>query len=259
MTPTTITNKQQSIIILLHQFRFLNRIQIQALLKHKDHKTINLWLKDLTQKQYIERIYSTKITEINKPAIYYIILDGIRYLRTLSYLSAELKPFYRDKDRSEIFISKHILIADIWLDLQKRCDDKIKYTAATASDMADPDYKYNFLSELGSDLIFTKETKTRNTKKYYLLEILEPTLPLYSIRKKIQNYIDFYFFNSWEDNTDEDFPTILLICPDLSKLISVKRYARKLLSEYDDIKLKIQFEIHDEVKKDGITGFLESR
>jgi len=251
MTPPPITNKQQEILVLLHQFRFLNRVQIQALLKHKDYKTINLWLKDLTEKQYIERIYTAKIGQINNPAIYYLTLNSIRYLKTLGYSPEELKQFYHEKDRSKNYIAKHIFIADIWLDLQNKSNSKTKYAAATASDIADPDYKYNFLAELGLDLVFVKETKSM--KKYYLLEIFEPTLPACLIRKKIRNYFDFYFSNSWEDNTGADFPTLLFICPDLSTLISAKRYAKKMLAEYDDIDMKIRFAEQNIVKEAGAT------
>ena len=194
MSLPKITKKQQEILILLHQFRFLNRVQIQALLKHKNKKTINLWLPDLTNKQYIGRIYSNRIPEKMKPAVYYLVLGGISYLKTIGYQSVELQKLYRQKDRSENFIGKHILIADIWLDLQNKSDGKIKYMAATASDITDPDYKYHFLAEPGPDLVFVKDSK--GTKQYYLLEIIEPTLPMYSIRKKIRNYFDFFFSNS---------------------------------------------------------------
>ena len=254
MTLLTITQKQQEILTLLQRFRFLNRIQIQALLKHKNKKNINTWLQDLNQKEYIERIWSDKVGDNMKPAIYYLAIGGIRYLKTLGYASVELNNLRHEKIKSDNFIAKHLLIAEIWLDLKSKSDDKINYAIATRSDMTDPNYKYNFLKEIGPDLVFAKISKS--TKKYYLLEIFNSTLPIYSIRKKIQNYVDFYFSNNWEDSTHTDFPTVILICPDLSKLIAAKRYAKKILSEYDEIKLKIQFETQDEVKKDGITNNL---
>lgn len=76
-----ITKKEQEIIRLLYRFRFLNRVQIQALLGHKDYKTINMWLRDLREKQYVDRIYSTHYAERTKPAIYYLSVNGIRHLR----------------------------------------------------------------------------------------------------------------------------------------------------------------------------------
>ena len=50
-----ISNKEKEIIKLIYQFRFLNRIQIQNFLNHKHHSQTNIWLKDLNQKQYINR------------------------------------------------------------------------------------------------------------------------------------------------------------------------------------------------------------
>ena len=49
-----ITYKQREILHLLYTHRFLTRIQIQKFLKHKDKKTINLWLKDLRDKEKID-------------------------------------------------------------------------------------------------------------------------------------------------------------------------------------------------------------
>src|SRR5690348_2136007 len=79
-----LTKKQSEILRLLYRFRFLNRIQIQAFLEHKDPKTINLWLRDLRAKGYVEWIYSTHFAEKTKPAIYYLALNGVRHLRTLT-------------------------------------------------------------------------------------------------------------------------------------------------------------------------------
>ena len=76
-----LTMKQQEILELLYRYRFLNRIQIQTLMGHKDRKTISLWLRVLRQKQYIEWIYSTDFAERTKPAIYYLGLNGIRFLK----------------------------------------------------------------------------------------------------------------------------------------------------------------------------------
>ena len=64
-----ITRKQREILDLIYSHRFLTRIQIQAFLKHKDKKTINLWLKDLRSKNYINWIYDKdNFVEKTKPA-----------------------------------------------------------------------------------------------------------------------------------------------------------------------------------------------
>ncbi len=57
MTLPIITAKQQDILKLLYRYRFVDRIQIQALMRHKDKRRIGAWLKDLRDKDYIECIY----------------------------------------------------------------------------------------------------------------------------------------------------------------------------------------------------------
>ena len=125
-----LTKKQQEILKLLYSFRFLNRIQIQAFLNHKDPKTINLWLRDLRAKGYVEWIYSTHFAEKTKPAIYYLSLNGVRYLRTLTrknqdgdmlptYPPEELRKRYKEPTRSQTYIAHCILIADCCIALER--------------------------------------------------------------------------------------------------------------------------------------------
>jgi hypothetical protein len=250
MSLPPITNKQTEILKYLYHFRFLNRIQIQALLKHKDYKTINLWLKDLTEKEYTERIYSTKYGEINKPAIYYIGPNGVKHLRVNTNCPKEqINKLGREKDRSQSFISNCQFLADIYIDLKNKSNEKLKYSAKTKSDFTNPDSPLRFLAETTADMVVEKDDGSM--KKYYLLEIIDDTLPGYMIKKRIKSYIDLYFSNSWEDNTGENFPTIILVCETLPILMSIKRYAKNLLSEYDDIDLKIQLATEQEVKKNG--------
>jgi hypothetical protein len=80
-----ITSKQQDIVELLYRYRFLNRIQIQSFMGHTDKRRVLAWLKDLREKQYVTWIYSTDFTEKTKPAIYYLGLNGIRYLKTVEW------------------------------------------------------------------------------------------------------------------------------------------------------------------------------
>lgn len=234
MTLPKITTKQQSILILLYRFRFLNRIQIQTILKHKYHKRINDWLLDLTQKEYIGRIYSNKFGENTKPAIYHLNINGIKYLRTLGFPEEQLKRLHREVERSEGFVSKHLFIADICLNFQAKSTNEIKFAAQTKSDFTNPSSNYHFLTELGTDLAFAEIEN--GIRKYYLLEILEPTLPVYSFRKKIRNYIDFYFSNSWENNIGEDFPTIILVCETLPIMMSTRKVIKRILAENQDQK-----------------------
>src|SRR3989344_2703072 len=113
MTIPYITPKQKEIIKLHYQYRFINTKQIQSFLKHKDKKTINVWLKDLREKHYLEWSYSTKFGENTKPAIYHTGINGIRYLKTQSdYAMDVIQKLYRDHKREELFKQRCILIAE---------------------------------------------------------------------------------------------------------------------------------------------------
>ncbi|HUD81633.1 MAG TPA: replication-relaxation family protein, partial [Patescibacteria group bacterium] len=121
MKLSPITAKQQDILKLLYKYRFLNRIQIQALMGHKDKRRSSRWLKDLREKNYIEWIYSTDFTEKSKPAIYYLEIDGIRYLRTTDeYPPEELRKRYRESSRKPDFIARSTFIADCCLNLEAK-------------------------------------------------------------------------------------------------------------------------------------------
>ena len=77
-----ITTKQSDILKLLYTYRYLDRKQIQLAMNHTDKRRILAWLKDLREKHYVEWIYSTDFAEKTKPAIYYLGLNGVRYLKT---------------------------------------------------------------------------------------------------------------------------------------------------------------------------------
>jgi hypothetical protein len=263
------TKKQQEILKLLYKYRFLNRIQIQTLMNHKDRKTINLWLRDLKEKQYIEWIYSTHFAEKTKPAIYYLGLNGIRHLKTLdTYSVEELHKRYREASRSRTYIDRCILLADCRISLIKEQTDKSYYYYETEADYLLEDSYYHFMTEselVHPQLCFSKEKykgkgrKNTVTVASYLLEIFDATLPRYRMKKRLSNYIEYLDDDDeWEDGTDGDKPPIiLLVCPRTSDLIYAKRRTRGLMVEiweYDDEdRPHIRFTTAEKLKEHGVT------
>jgi len=262
MTIPYITPTQQEIPKLIYKFRFLNRLQIQKLLNHKYHKRINDWLNDLTEKQYIEKLpKKNTFEERTKLTVYRIGINGIRFLKTQDDISPELlRKLYRDKDRSDNFINQCLLLADICLDLREQStkSSSVSYEVTTASDFTNTDSPFQFLTELDPHLVAKKieKQKKKTTSRYHLLEIFEPTLPRYSIRKRIRTYLEFFYSNEWANNTNNTtFPIIFFICPTKPFLIYAKRFTKKLLEEEQNPEdLDIQFAIADEVKEFGVTS-----
>lgn len=249
-----ITNKQQKLPLLLAKFRFLNSSHFQSLLKQKDKTRINKWLKDLIKKEYLVRIDSRSTKENTRSAIYRIGLNGIRFLKTQHKYSARfIKNLYREDERSQAFIDQCLLLADICLTLRDKNSDEVEYTIVVAHDFID-DPSLEFLIELNPKLYFIKQDRDQQ-KKCYLLEIFEPTLPNYSVKKRIKSYIEFFWSNEWENNIDGPFPIILLVCPTKPKLQSAKRTTKKLLEEEQDPEgLHIRFTTFDQIKEFGVAG-----
>ncbi|OQB72554.1 MAG: hypothetical protein BWX92_03602 [Deltaproteobacteria bacterium ADurb.Bin135] len=254
MTSPKITNKQTEILTLIFQFRFLNRTQIQQLLNHKDPKTINTWLKDLTEKQFLNRIYENTIGANTKPAIYYAGINAIRYYKSLGQdNNPYLKKLYRDNERSQSFIDEQIFIADICLDfLEINAKGEINYTFETAAGVTSNPL-YSFMEDLSPQLIFTKESKAEF--KQYILVQLDSVSPKYMIKKRLKNYIEFFFTNEWEENTNKSFPTILFTCQTMTLMIYAKRTMKGLLNDYQEPEdFDAWFSTNDKIREQGISA-----
>ncbi len=256
MTLPKQTAKQQEIVKLHYRFRFLNSNQIQKFQNHKNKRRINSWLPDLVEKGYLNRIYDPHTFGKNTlPAVYYFGTGGIRYLKTQANLDPEvIRKLYKDKDRSDTFISDCQLLADICLDLKAQSKNGITFNWATASDYTSSDspfYSFGFLKELSTKLLFTKEKS--NKKNYYLLETLNTTLPAYRTRKKIRTYFEFLLNYDWMEHLKTP-PEILFVCQTKDLLIRSKRFTKKLIEDEDKKSIHISFALEDEVRKYGATA-----
>ncbi len=256
-TLPTITTKQQEILKLIYRYRFLNRTHIQALLGHKDKRRIISWLKDLREKQYVDWHYdATDFIAKSKPAIYYLALNGIRYLREVGgYPSEELRKRYKEPGRTQVFIDRCLLVADCCIALRAKSGGELQYTWVLAADYADPDSEYGFLNELKSHLCFIKQDDEQTTG--YLLEVLDPLMPRYAIRKRIKDYVEYVASGDWQDETEYGPPIILIACPTVADLIYAKRRAKKELEDYDvdeDERSHIRFATVEKVKQLGVTA-----
>ena len=287
-----ITTKQQDIIELLYRYRFLNRIQIQKLMGHKDKRRVLSWLKDLRDKDYIEWIYSTDFIEKTKPAIYYIGINGIRYLKSIEWDNAgtllpyypleEVRKRYKESSRNRPFIDRCLLVADCCIELKEANNSsdisdavaakklsKVQYTFVTEADYIDPDSNYHFLAEheaLRPNLCIVKEEAEKQKQEdkdeaattNYLLEIFDSSLPRYRLRYRLKAYVTYLDENEWEGQ--EPQPIIMLVCPNLNDLIYAKRRIKKLLLdtyyEVEDIPedIHIRFTTTEQLQRRGITA-----
>jgi len=250
-TLPSITPKQQEILRLLYKYRFLNRTQIQALLNHKDKRRIITWLKDLREKQYIDWHYdSTNFIAKSQPAIYYLSLNGIRYLRDQEFPSQELRKRYKEPKRTQSFIDRCVLIANCCIMLRNNSKDDTKYSYVLPADYVGLDNRFSFLDALRPHLYFSK--RQGNNVTDYLLESIDTTLPRYQLRKRLKDYGSF--LDEWND-TNEPRPIALFACTTTPDLLYIKRRIKKL-TEDEDIDLQARVTTLDKVKVSGVTSMI---
>ena len=251
------TAKQQEILLLIPQFRFLDRTHIQSLLHHKDEARINKWLTDLTRKEYIKRMYDNGIIGKNRrAAVFSLGQNGIKFLKTQGiYEKAFLYRLYRDKARSESFIDHNLQIAAICCELNNKNNNTLKYQYATESDFSRQDSPFYFLksSAISADLVFSKKENGKKVK-YFMLSLFDTTLPRYRVKKRIRDYKEFYFANDWENSMNVPFPIVFFVFQTKERMIYAKRYTKTLFEDDRPDGLSINFATADDVRTDGVTG-----
>jgi hypothetical protein len=256
MTLPKLTHQQQEIIRQQYKYRFLNSTQIQKFLNHKSKGKINIWLPYLVKKEYLNRIYDpSTFSGKNQPAVYYLGNNGIRWLKTQDgYDLVVLRKLYRDKNRSDAFISTCQLVADICLDLKNQPNNKLSFEWATENEYTSSKSSFYFsgmLSELHPHIVFTRNKDSKIS--YYLLEILTTKLPAYRVRKRIRTYLEFLTECEWIGHI-QTAPEILFVCETKVLLIRSKRYAKKLIVEAEEENIHLSFAQKDDVQKEGVTA-----
>jgi hypothetical protein len=255
----SITKKQQDILKLLYAYRYLDRKQIQLSLNHTDKRRVISWLKDLREKKYVEWIYSTDFVEKTKPAIYYLGINGIRYLKTLDrYPIEELRKRYRDTGRSRTFIDRSLLVADCCLSLRAintNGTSQASFNYIPETSYIDPDHDYHWLAEhevLRPNLCIVKRNKQGTITANYLLEIFDSSLPRYRMRYRLKKYVTYLEDGEWEG--DDPAPIILLACPTITELIYAKRSTKKLIEDTYEDDLHIRFTTTELLRGEGIAA-----
>jgi hypothetical protein len=245
-----ITKTQHTIISLLFRFRFLDRTQIQKILNHKDYKTINDWLRDLSEKEYIGHIYPLGYPNHKKP-VYFLIKNGIALVKAENSGNAVIaQKLYREKDRSKSFIDSCQLLADIYLDLLSRNTADVDFKMSVKND-----YENHALGEMLKDIspkAFIEQTANDETNQYFLEIFIN--CPKELLRMRIKRYISYYESSEWEPETGNPFPTVLIICPDDEIFAYVRRYTKTKIALLDEPDLNIQLTEISKVKEFGITG-----
>ena len=228
MDNQTLTTKQLSILNSLYRFRFLTSTHIQHLLNDKTLRLTNYHLKILTAQNYINKHYTRSLGQANQPAVYFLASGSIKPLQNSQHLTAQsIKRIYREKTRSQQFITHAVFIAEYYLFLLKE-SQKTKHTLHffTKTDLQAHPYILHPLP----DAYFARVDTKQETKRYFV-EVIDEGAPRFTLRKRIEQYTDYIDNGTFEEVTNHPFPTILLICPTLGIQIYLKKYLAKIYDE----------------------------
>ncbi len=247
-----ITNKQNIILTLLLTFRFLNSKQLQQFLLHKDHRRINSWLKDLVDKQYIERDYKPVYGILTKPAVYNLSNKGRAYFKS-SYpyhFPKYLRRISRDTKASKGFRIRCQIIADWYLMLFPISDSKCipiidillkELTTDTEGkeekvplnilQFFTPSYFPSFilLGRIKPDAYLRK--RTRNGITHGLLIALDAYIPRLMLRYLLERIFTSLDEEYWEEE-DVDSLHIYILCPNNMIIIYLRRLLQSFFERY---------------------------
>ena len=242
------------------------------MLNQKDYKNTNLWLKDLREKHYVEWIYSTHFAEKTKPAIYYLGINAIRRFKQYGVHEEHISKYYRESHRSQAFIDRCILLADACIafrqanrtlesDLRTRQvrEDDVWFAYQTEADYVEEGY-FDFLEDEGihPHLIYTKAPYGEDDTilSSYTVEVFDPTVPRYTIRKRLKNYVKFLDSEEWQTETEEEKPPIaMFVCQTKADMIYCKRATKKLLEDaWDAEQIHMRFTYVDKIRQHGFRG-----
>lgn len=213
--------RQKEIIDTLLRFRYLTRLQIQTILKHKAKENIRTWLNNLAEKDYVFKIYEKEFA--GKPSVFCLEKKSIAYLHELDVDEHIIRWVYDEKTRSQTFRNHNIFVATVYISLM----ELVSKTQATLKFFSKSDlYTIEYLILPHPDCYFTIKETSGKTKRYFLDVFDDKTF----IYKRVYQYLNYYKKNYWQNKTKKRFPEIIFVCPDMRTEKSLIRFIQKKIS-----------------------------
>jgi len=89
--------------------------------------------------------------------------------------------------------------------------------------------------------------ESKQQTKRYFLEIIDEGTPRFMIRSKIDQYLEYFQANTWQDRTDHLNPTMLFVCPDELTKIFLNKYILQMQEEEPEVDLEFFLTIKDQI------------
>ena len=248
MTTTDITPSQLNILIYLTRFRFLNTRHFQSLFNHKDPKRIKEWLKDLTQKQYIQSNYQRTYGQINIPAVFCLLTKSRKILKQLNKYDIKiLDRIYSEKSRSKQFQYHSLFIGNIYIELKKNTKSPKTLQFFTQTDIQN----YDSLPETKPQAYIVVKSPDQKTQRYFL-EVFDQGEPFYDIKERIKDYIAYYQEDKWQEVSKDPLPSIILIFRGEKIKNEIYSHIVKVLKSNPEVKLSFFVASKQKILAEGL-------
>ncbi len=221
-----ITNKENELLKLVLKFRYIKTNQLQKINKNKYSDTINERITKLKKQGLINTIKQTTFIEKTEHRIIYLTKAGRAYLRQKGEKNEKaLNTAYKGDTVTKRFINYCSSIVDIYIYFLSILKKNEKLLFYSQNDLSLFDY---FPDPLPAAYI---SIKTPKETRRYLLEYYDEFIPAGVLRFRIRKYLSYADSREWEENTEEELPSVLFICSTENKKRHIYHYAKDLLNK----------------------------
>ncbi len=226
MTNKKITHKQIEILILLYRFRFLTKQYIQLFLNHKDIRRIKSWLNNLKEQNIIQVKSILEGEENEGKTVYFLSVESRQILKDMEGIKTkELDRIKREREHTDQFINHNLLIADVFLKF-RTVTENTKLLFFTKTDIAN----FSHFFKPFPDVYIAIEENGEVTRRYFF-DLFDGSVKRSKIRKRIEQYVEYFVSNDWEEKTTHPFPSILLVAPNKDMKDYLYRVINAILSD----------------------------
>jgi len=220
-----LNDKQLEILQTIYQFRFVTSPLLARLFNIRQSKAHER-LQILLDQGYIGRRYETTYRLQGKAASYYLFQKGADVLSAAdkdTYVPSVLKRLVKDEGRSDRFIGHWLALLEICCQLKTHYGGSLRFFTTTEL------IRYKYFIQPRPDM-FLRLVQGPKERQFFL-DYLEPAMPSFAMKGRIQQYIEYAEDEEWQDHTKFSFPTVILVCGNARHKNKLKRMAREELED----------------------------
>ncbi len=211
-----LTNNQFKFLKIIYKFRFASVYEISKINNNKRQTTIET-LDKLQSIKLINKQYDKSYKLLHKPAVY--SLNSKAYNILASNLDIDISKFkyrYNDKNLPDSTKDNYLNIFKCYLELVSLP----QYKNATILTEAET-LKYDHFPRPVPSLFVINQGKEQ------FIELIPDNMPLFYIKKRIDNFLIHYSRELWNKT---NYPEIILIIEDKNKIKKLSNYQDSLVN-----------------------------